>query len=344
MKLLFRVVALAVVFSVFSGQAFGQDATPLPTEETNFTVWHPGGDMLLVTEDNIVRILDVTALENPIRTFQLEGRKLYTAPAWSPDGEMLALDNDSRLEIWDHPWEDSQTEPIAVLTFEEPNWGALSALTWSPDGQRIAAAGGPIIQIWDTTSWQLLYRADGGDIETDIAWSRSGNFVADALRAGYIGMINADTYELLIALLLDASVYPNGAFDHPTPASIAWAPDSIHLVIGADDGSLRVLDTTPTGEVIQSEDQRVSTFPVHQNSIEKVAWRPGSMELASGSRDGTIKVWDMETMELRETITIPRLGSLWSFGWSPDGTRIAYREPGNDVPTIVEVPPLDNGS
>ncbi len=66
------------------------------------------------------------------------------------------------------------------------------------------------------------------------------------------------------------------------------------------------------------------------------------MELASGSRDGTIKVWDMETMELRETIAIPQLGSLWSFDWSPDGTRLAYREPGNAAPTIMEVPTPNN--
>ncbi len=143
MKFLFRVVALVVVLIVLSGQAFGQNATPLPPEETNFTVWHPSGDMLLVTQDNIVRILDVTALENPIRTFQLEGRKLYAAPAWSPDGEMLALDNDSRLEIWEHPWDNSQTEPIAILTFENPTGGRYPH---SPGVQMVSTLRRPVGQ------------------------------------------------------------------------------------------------------------------------------------------------------------------------------------------------------
>lgn len=97
--------------------------------------------------------------------------------------------------------------------------------------------------------------------------------------------------------------------------SIAWSPESTHLVSGSEDSTARVWSVA-TGET-------VTLFDGHTASVSRVAWSPQGHLIASGSSDSVVFVWDAWT---GEQINVYRGHQSWIWGglsWSPDGTKLA---------------------
>jgi WD40 repeat protein/uncharacterized protein YjbI with pentapeptide repeats/PAS domain-containing protein len=97
--------------------------------------------------------------------------------------------------------------------------------------------------------------------------------------------------------------------------SVAWSPNSLHVVSGARDGSIKVWDRT-TGVLICAMKNAGFT-------IWSVDWSPDGRLIASGGDNGTITVWDPTSGRVTTTIDNAHTGAVWSVAWSPDGDKLA---------------------
>lgn len=100
-----------------------------------------------------------------------------------------------------------------------------------------------------------------------------------------------------------------------TVLSVAFSPDSRHIVSGSDDNTVRLWNAT-TGEAIGQP------FKGHQAGVAAVAFSPDGRYIASGSTDGTIRLWNANT---GESVAQPFTGHqsrVLSIAFSSDGRRI----------------------
>ena len=94
--------------------------------------------------------------------------------------------------------------------------------------------------------------------------------------------------------------------------SIAYSPDSLTLVSGGADGTIRFWDAhTGNHKFILTE---------HTESVTVLAFSPDGSQLVSGSADGTVSVWDAHTGDRKSTLT-EHSGSITALAFSPDGIR-----------------------
>lgn len=171
------------------------------------------------------------------------------APAWSPDGTLLAVEVIHTTSGWGSEDGSDYTSDVYVLRAAAPGdspWRALTANgrsrspSWSPDGGRIAYVGPSML-----ASGNQIYVVDAGGGEPVLLtrtegfyaaprWSPDGTRVAfSALSDGLVGnwevfTVNADGSGL-------TNVTRNSAFDFDP----SWSPDGSRLAFISDrDGGL----------------------------------------------------------------------------------------------------------
>ncbi|OSC98368.1 WD40 repeat-like protein [Trametes coccinea BRFM310] len=99
-----------------------------------------------------------------------------------------------------------------------------------------------------------------------------------------------------------------------TVSALAFSPDGAHVVYGAGDGSVRLLNAH-TGAQLQR-------FEGHTTWIGHVAFSPTGMEVMTGSADGTVRVWDVAIGACLHTWS-DHSGGVGSVAWSPNGLFLA---------------------
>ncbi len=136
--------------------------------------------------------------------------------------------------------------------------------------------------------------------------------------------------------------------------SVGFTPDGQTLVVGAEDGSVRLVDpkdghvrrtlapmggnvwsvdVSPDGQhlVVTCDDSEVKVYNLQTNAVEFTFPQPTSTKtgvfspdgklLATGDRNATIRVWDMSTQIPTELEK--HHGTVHSLAFSPDGKRLA---------------------
>ena len=94
-------------------------------------------------------------------------------------------------------------------------------------------------------------------------------------------------------------------------SSVAWSPDSMHILTRSDDCTARVWDAT-TGE---------NTLTLtHTDQVNTALWSPDSTHILTASHDGTTRIWDATTGE--NTLTLTHTNWVREVAWSPNGTCI----------------------
>lgn len=178
------------------------------------------------------------------------------------------------------------------------------------------------IRIWDAASSQTSRRYGGhreGSSVTGAAFAPHMVFSSDGRLYGTTDGLggelwNAETGKLVHRLPMKEEVFP------PTTFEIAFDPAGSHVATSATWGL--AIWNQKTGKLVREiefEDEDGSTC---------VAFTPDGKQLVTGHDEGEkdvparITFWDVETGELKRTITVP--GTEWmEFSLAPDGKRIA---------------------
>lgn len=96
-------------------------------------------------------------------------------------------------------------------------------------------------------------------------------------------------------------------------SSVAFSPDGMRVVSGAEDYTVRLWDVAAGVETRR--------FEGHTTFVRSVAFSPDGTHVASGSTDRTIRLWDVATgVETRRFNG--HASTVTSIAFSPDGTRM----------------------
>ncbi len=97
--------------------------------------------------------------------------------------------------------------------------------------------------------------------------------------------------------------------------SVAFSPDSQHIVSGSDDHTICVWNAM-TGETA------AGPFTGHTDCVGSVAFSPDGQHIVSGSADHTIRVWNATTGETVAGPFTRHTDFVKSVAFSPDGQHI----------------------
>lgn len=261
---------------------------------------------------------------------------------WSPDGNKIVSGTIDAAHIWD-----AKTGAlIRVLPTS-----SLTFVSWNHDGTKIATSSWDgVIRIWDAITGNLLRTLANGSQVSDTSWSPDDTKIVSGSR---------DSIKVW-----DIS---NGNIIYTFPGqhilSVAWSPDGQKIAAGSyasNDKTIKIYDTQ-TGSLIKtiSYDSRIS----------KVSWSHRDNIVIAGASNNTCLLFDISTMQqlsgnyggicelgpddlIMAAITDTTL-NLWvlswlageldhsgikriySFAWSPEGSRIVT----GSIPYDAPLPP-----
>ena len=162
-----------------------------------------GGDVLAFVRNG--RIFSVRA--NGSQLTQLTSFRTNTEPVWSPDGSRIAYvheDPDASSDVWVMDADGTHKKQLTDV-------GDVVSPAWQPDGQSIAFAGAPR----GTWNWETWARCHGKDCRPVLGVSATApHGTPVAVRAE-----------------VDGEQVPVETLN----ASLAWAPDGVHLTAYNDD-------------------------------------------------------------------------------------------------------------
>lgn len=335
-----------------------------PTGSVTVIAWSPDGARFATssgapfdTQDHAIRLW--SAEGTPLAT--LTGHTAaVTSLAWSPDGGVLASGSlDRTVRFWRDPGT-RQSAPVGA----EPS-GQVFSLAWSPDGTVLAV--GTIGTPTGLAGLVRLYRPDGQPLATlhtqlagntllmtggkflNLAWSPDGRMLA-------AGAVDYAVWRADGTLV--ASIYPGG-----TPSwGMAWAPDSQHLAIGDENGTVALYSATgetiatwrdngpveglgslafaPAGRtlavgsrgsvhLLHVADPQADPLVLHTGTDANVAWSPDGGRLAAGDRGDVVRLWRTDGTQ---EAALGGCGSpLLDLAWSPDGKALVAGTAGNSV-------------
>jgi WD40 repeat protein len=275
--------------------------------------WSPDGNTLAAVEKTgTVWLWDVDARAEIGQWPDTAGR--VTSFAWSPDGRLAATgNNEGRLQLWNASSRDmtadldAGTDPIVNLGWS-PNGQALA--TWSADGQ---------LRLWDTaTGSQRTRMAAGTPVGwNSLAWSPDGNSLALGTGANIL-ILDGQTGESIGTL----------AGESEEVTSVAWSPDSAHIVSGGTDGAIRVWNA--------SNQRLEQSVPDPHGGALDLAWSPRGDLLAAANADGSLSAVRTDTWKQAANWTSTPAG-LNSVEWSPGGDVLVWGGSGGVV-LVMGVP------
>jgi WD40 repeat protein len=238
-----------------------------------------------------------------------------TSLVLSPDGRTVLTASHFDPAAGARLWDLATGRPRAAL--DEPD--CIPAAAFSPDGKVFAAGcyhGTPVLA--DVATGRKIRACAGAPQLIDsLAYSPDGKLLAGT---GWI----AESIRLWDAAA--AELPPLGKLPQGGGARcLAFSPDGRHLATGGMDRVIRLWDVAGRKEVRQLVGQ--------EGSIWGLAFAPDGKRIAAvtavgkynfhaNGTDRAVRVWDVDTGQVRQTLTGPASGS-WSVAWSPDGRVLA---------------------
>ena len=242
----------------------------------------PDGTMIAVGSNfaSDVYIFDA-ATGNRIRTFDSGADRIFISVLWSPDGSMLAENNnDNKIRIWNP----LTGELRATLDREYNN--SQSVLAWSSDSKKLAIiSGDENILMWNRENGELQTILVPVNIEnTDqLAWSPdSKNIAFGGSSMNKIRILDVLNGQIVSTFKLDSS----GLL-----GEIAWSPDGNHIASPLGQSAIGIWNV--------KTNQLVRTLNGHNHKVLSLAWSPDGLHIVSSSKD-TVHIWSVISLEQKQ--------------------------------------------
>ncbi len=220
---------------------------------------------------------------------------------WTPDGKYLATGNGAgKIQLWDF----ASNEPVVQWQAHE-DWAF--ALAYSPNGTLIATGGGDnAIRLWDPQSRVPIGEMHGhtDDVHT-VVFSPDGKT-----------LISSGDDKTIRFWDLESGLETRKLTGHKAQIpAIAISPDGKLLASASRDDTVCLWDVD-SGSLLK-------TFPTDgQFDVNTVAFDRLSTTLASGDQNGTIRLWDLQTLELKQTMR-GHNGKIYKIAFDTSGTELA---------------------
>jgi len=189
---------------------------------------------------------------------------------------------------------------------------AVESVTVSTDGRTLASSG------WDNTVrlWDVG-RKDQGRKAAPVSLPHTSVRVASAF---------SPDGSILVATGVDSlTIWSCGPDYHPIVEKTGrsyrcatFAPDGRTLVLGAEDGTIRLWDMPSARERM--------VLSGHSDAVRSVVFSPDGRLLASSSQDGRVVLWDPSRGTAVRTLASQGPYPVRSLAFSPDGRTVGFSE------------------
>lgn len=278
------------------------------TESAGLAVFSPDGRRIAVPSSGSVLIWDADTGQKIVEVPPLDEDTWIEGLAFSPDGRSIACGGDNGVAwIIDIESADVRGTPMSG------HGGYVSAVAFSPDGSRLVTGDDEgTVRVWDLEARSVVGKPltiDGGNT-TALTYSPDGHHIMAGFIAGEVGLWDAQTGE--------PEYVPNDLLHDGWVNTVAFSPDSDHMVSAGSDGALYVWG----GDL---DDTRLAG---HDEGVTAVAFTPDGKYIFSGGSDGSVRLWDAKPDQYFGDSANPfRDGNVVSDGSvlaiSPDATMFA---------------------
>ena len=226
----------------------------------------------------------------------------YRAPAFSPDGKLLAAFTNNGLRVWD----------TATGELRREFADCRGPTAFSADGKLLACGDRQGIRLWDTATFTEVRRSEPLTEEVrGLAFSTDGRLLATA-QDRTVGVWEVATGKRVNRLPAHEGVVH----------ALAFTPSGTGLVSGADDGAAIVWDLATAAPRYR--------LPGHHRAAASAAYSPDGKLLATGdgppfstsNYEAQVRLWNLADGTLVRQFT-GHLHGVNRLAFSPDGRRLA---------------------
>ncbi|HSC29855.1 MAG TPA: hypothetical protein VLD67_21430, partial [Vicinamibacterales bacterium] len=319
-------------------------------------VWSPDGAQIAWLSDASgeyqLMIGEQTGASRP-RAIALPSNAFFSAPAWSPDGSLLLLE-DNHLNLWSIDIATGAAAKLDTDTYDDP--GRRFDAAWSPDSRWVAYSKSLdshlraifVYSIADRRSYQIT---DGLSDAISPVFDASGKylyFLAStnyALRTGWLEMSSVDrpvTRAIYLAVL--SASEPSPLLPETGDEVVAPpAKPSSSQPAGKPLADPKAPSPAAVRIDVQSMGQRILALGVPAADYSAlVPGSAGTLFYAETPRAAGAPPLTIHRYHLRERKAAPYLEGVRSYTLSADAKRLLYRADGNRwgiVPTDRPTPP-----
>jgi WD40 repeat protein len=281
---------------------------------SNSVAYSPDGKYIMMTSDNIIRILDAMTGKELKR--MVGDTDFFCDADFSPDGSRIVSGSyDGTILIWN-------AETGRILGTIKGHTKGIESVAFSPDGKRIASASyDNTVRIWDTKSGNELIREEESEPHS-VAFTPDGKYVMSAL--GLYG----DYFRIWDAV--------TGKEVRVITGVTTWVSQDGKYVVSTNEDGICAWNME-TSEELRIRPLELELDDAYYGALEAFSF-DGKLAVSSAGEDGDLVVWNVETGEVVQDL-IGHTSLIVSVAFNPEGTRIVSSS-WDETVKIWDVPSL----